>query len=78
MSKITINLPSGMTRKKLEALIDYLIEHPNEDPPINRTKKIHRCEECSHWKDTYCAIHSCNCATAILNHNDPPRFVPRL
>ncbi len=39
------------------------------------------CYRCSHWKWTnetvevgYCAMYSCTCATAILNHTSPTWF----
>lgn len=72
------------TKEELKAFLEHLSK---QTPKRRQPQEVYHCEDCYHWQETsypngvkieaHCALYSCQCATDMMNHKTPSRFLPR-
>lgn len=74
-----VEVPSNWTEADLLKALASAEKTNTREP-----KTEHNCYNCGLWHQTgkhewqgYCGISSGNCATSILNHESPPRWINR-
>jgi len=73
-----LKLPEGTTQEDLREFLQFLSTRKSNQPKQEKRN----CYNCLHFKQTgdqyyqgYCALYSCDCATLVLNHEPPIRWM---
>jgi len=72
-----VDMPSHWTKQDIYNFLKYLEEQLDVEPKVLNQQPKRSCSNCGFFKRERCVISSCSCATAVFNHESPPRWISK-